>query len=61
MPERGIRLVHEGQSTFNKCFLHFNIKKKMQAKSYPRFASKCSILDTASLGRQFIAIILPTS
>ena len=61
MPELEIGLVDGGELNFNQSFLKFNVKKKIQAKSYSLFDFKCWMLDTASLSRKFIAIIMPTS
>ena len=61
MPELEIGLADEGELNFNQSFLKFNVKKKLQAKSYSQFDFKCWIVDTASLTSKFIAIIMPTS
>ena len=47
MPEPDIGLADGGELNFNQSFLHFNVKKKMQAKSSSRFDFKCWILETA--------------
>ena len=49
MLELEIELVDGGELNFNQSFLKFNVKKKMQAKSYSRFDFKFRILDTADL------------
>ena len=51
MPELEIGLVDGGELNFNQSFLKFNVKKKIQVKSYSRFDFKCWILDTTSLSR----------
>ena len=61
MPELDIGLVDGGELNLNQSFLKFNLKKKMQLKSYSWFDFKYWILDTASLSSKFIAIIMPTS
>ena len=61
MPELEIGLADEGELNFNQSFLKFNVKKKLQAKSYSQFDFKCWIVDTASLTSKFIAIIMSTS
>ena len=58
MPELEIGLVDGCELNFNQSFLKFNVKKKIQAKSYSRFDFKYWILDTASLSSKFIAIII---
>ena len=40
MPELEIGLVDGGELNFNQSFLKFNVKKKIQAKSYSRFDFK---------------------
>ena len=61
MPELKIRLVNGGKLNFNPSFLKFNLKKKLQAKSYSQYEFKCWILDAASLSSKFIAMIMLTS
>ena len=41
MPELKIRLVDEGKLNFNQSFLKFDVKKKIQVKSYSLFDFKC--------------------
>ena len=40
MPELEIGRVDGGKLNFNQFLLKFNVKKKTQAKSYPRFDFK---------------------
>ena len=40
MPELEIGLVDVGELNFNQLFLKFNVKKKIQGKSYFRFDFK---------------------
>ena len=61
MSELQIGLAYGGELNFNQSFLKFNVKEKIQAKSYSRFDFNCWILDTASLSSRFITIIMPTS
>ena len=48
MQELEIGLVDRGEFSFNQSFLQFNVKKKIQAKSYFRFDNNCWKLDTAN-------------
>ena len=41
MSELKIGLADGGELNFNETFLQFNVKKKIQAKSSPRFDFKC--------------------
>ena len=41
MPELEIGLADGGKLDFDQSFLQFNVKKKIQAKSYSRFDDKC--------------------
>ena len=41
MQELEIGLVDRGEFSFNQSFLQFNVKKKIQAKSYFRFDNNC--------------------
>ena len=61
MPELEIGLADGGKLSFNQSFLKFNIKKKIQAKSYSWFDFKGWILDITSLSSKSIAIIMPVS
>ena len=49
MSELEIRLVEGGELNFDQSSLQFNVKKKIQAKSYSLFDFKCQMLNTASL------------
>ena len=41
MPELEIGFVNGGKLNFIQSFLKFNVKNKIQAKSYSRFNFKC--------------------
>ena len=41
MPELEIGLVDGGELSFNRSFLKFNVKEKIQARSYSQFDFKC--------------------
>ena len=41
MPELEIGLADGGELNFNQYFLKFNVKKKIQSRSYSRFDFKC--------------------
>ena len=41
MPELETGLADEGKLDFNQSFLQFNVKKKIQVKSYSWFDFKC--------------------
>ena len=53
MFEHEIRFIDAGESSFDKSFLHFNVKKKISErislKEHSQFACKYWILDTANL------------